>query len=242
MFNEIDGNFDDVAIRTFKVGLPAKHGLRKSLIGKTVKSMGQLMDHIDKYKRVEEHQQLGKGKAKVVPQDKWDFKSDKYNNNHPRRDFAKQSGTATAQVVNTRGQARSRAHRDASLRPPLGTISVILTAPGRTGSHPSRVLSITQPLIEYSSLEPKRSKMEVQPALSFSNEEKVGTTQPHNDALVVTLRIGSYDVNKLLVDQGSNAKIMYPDFYKGLKLKLEDSACYDSPLVGFDGKVIVLMG
>ena len=34
MFNEIDGDFDDVAIRTFKVGLPTKHGLRKSLTGK----------------------------------------------------------------------------------------------------------------------------------------------------------------------------------------------------------------
>ena len=27
MFNEIDGDFDDVAIRTFKVGLTAEHGL-----------------------------------------------------------------------------------------------------------------------------------------------------------------------------------------------------------------------
>jgi len=34
MYNEIDGDFDDVAIRTFKVDLPAEHGLRKSLIGK----------------------------------------------------------------------------------------------------------------------------------------------------------------------------------------------------------------
>ena len=30
-FNKIDGNFEDVAIRTFKVGLPTKHDLRKSL-------------------------------------------------------------------------------------------------------------------------------------------------------------------------------------------------------------------
>ena len=36
MFNEIDGEFDDVAINTFKLGLPAKHGLRKSLTGKPV--------------------------------------------------------------------------------------------------------------------------------------------------------------------------------------------------------------
>ena len=36
MFNETDGDFDDVAIRTFKVGLPEEHGLRKSLTGKQI--------------------------------------------------------------------------------------------------------------------------------------------------------------------------------------------------------------
>ena len=35
---------------------------------------------------------------------------------------------------------------------------------------------------------------------------------------------------------------MYPDLYKGLKLKPEDLACYDSPLVGLDGKVVILRG
>ena len=54
MYNEIDGNFDDVAINTFKNSLPVEHGLRKSLIGKPATSMCQLMDRIDKYKRVEE--------------------------------------------------------------------------------------------------------------------------------------------------------------------------------------------
>ena len=53
MFNEIDGDFDDVAISTFKVGLPTEHGLRKSLTNKLVTSVRQLMDQIDKYKRVE---------------------------------------------------------------------------------------------------------------------------------------------------------------------------------------------
>ena len=57
MFNEIDGDFDDVAINTFKIGLPAEHGLRKSLTRKPVTSVRQLMDRIDKYKRVEEDQQ-----------------------------------------------------------------------------------------------------------------------------------------------------------------------------------------
>ena len=56
MFNAIDDDFDDVAIDTFKLGLPAEHGLRKSLTEKLVISIRQLMDRIDKYKRVEEDQ------------------------------------------------------------------------------------------------------------------------------------------------------------------------------------------
>ena len=56
MYNEIDDNFDDVSISTFKSGLPAEHGLRKSLIGKPVTCVCRLMDRIDKYKRVEEDQ------------------------------------------------------------------------------------------------------------------------------------------------------------------------------------------
>ena len=39
MFNEIDGNFDNVAIRTFKVGLPIEHDLRKSLTMKPIRSV-----------------------------------------------------------------------------------------------------------------------------------------------------------------------------------------------------------
>ena len=74
MFNEIDGDYDDVAISTFKAGLPTEHGLRKSLTGKPVSSMRQLMDQIDKYRRVEEDQLQGKGKAKVIPQERRDFR------------------------------------------------------------------------------------------------------------------------------------------------------------------------
>ena len=39
MFNEIDADFDEVAIRTFKVSLPSEHGLRKSLTSKPITSL-----------------------------------------------------------------------------------------------------------------------------------------------------------------------------------------------------------
>ena len=45
--------------------------------------------------------------------------------------------------------------------------------------------------------------MSIQLELSFSDEDKVGTIQPHDDALV-------------MVDQGSGVEIMYPNLYKGL--------------------------
>ena len=67
MFNEIDGDFDDVTIGTFKVDLLTEHGLRKSLTGKSITSVRQLIDQIDKYKRVEKDQQQRKGKVKVIP-------------------------------------------------------------------------------------------------------------------------------------------------------------------------------
>ena len=76
MFNEIDGDFDEVAIRIFKVGLPSEHGLRKSLTGKPITSLRQLMNRVDEYKRIENDQQQGKGKAKVIPQEMKDFRLD----------------------------------------------------------------------------------------------------------------------------------------------------------------------
>ena len=58
------------------------------------------MDQVDKYKRIEDDQQQGKGKAKVIPQERRDFRSNRYNNNWPRRNYAGQSGSTNTQMVN----------------------------------------------------------------------------------------------------------------------------------------------
>ena len=60
MFNKIDKDFDEVAIKTFKVGLPSEYGLKKSLTGKPVTNLRQLIDRVDKYKRIKDDQQQGK--------------------------------------------------------------------------------------------------------------------------------------------------------------------------------------
>ncbi|XP_050290555.1 uncharacterized protein LOC126728836 [Quercus robur] len=253
------------------------------------------MDRIDKYKRVEEDQLQGKGKEKVIPQERRDFESNRYNNNRPRKDFAGQSGSANMQTVNVvfkepvhqvlekikneplfkwpnkmagdsmkrnqslycqyhqdhgyttkdcrnlwnhldqlvregklrhllhpsnghQGQADQEPRRDTSLQPPIRTINVIFAAPGRTGSCPSRVMSVARLPTDDSGPELKRPKLYPHPVLGFSEEDKIGTIQPHDDALVITLRIGGYDVKMVMVDGGSAAEIMYHDLYKGAEV------------------------
>ena len=80
-FNEIGEDFEDVSIRTFKVGLPIEHDLRKSLTMKPAQSMRQLIDPFDEHNRVKDDQQQGKRKTKIAPLNQRDFMSKRYNKN-----------------------------------------------------------------------------------------------------------------------------------------------------------------
>ena len=106
-------------------------------------------------------------------------------------------------------------------------INVILAAPGRTSSCPSRVMSVFRPPTEHGDWEYKKANKIASPMLGFLDEDKVGIVQPHDDALVVTLRIGGYDVRRVLVNQGNAVEVMYPDLYKRLNLKPDDLTAYN---------------
>ena len=88
----------------------------------------------------------------------------------------------------------------------------------------------------------KKSRVSKQPVIGFSEEDKIGTIQLHDDALVVTLRIAGFDVKKVMINQGSGAEIMFPGLFKGLGLKLEDLDKYDVSLIGFDGNTTIPKG
>ncbi|XP_065625200.1 uncharacterized protein LOC136065637 [Quercus suber] len=128
------------------------------------------------------------------------------------------------------------------MRQSTGTIDVILAAPGRTGTRPLRVMFVTSMPAGESQSQQKRAKRSFCPILTFFEKDKEGTTQPHDDALVITLRIGDYDVKRVMVDGGSTAEVMYLDLYKGLELKPEDLSPYSSPLMSFDRKLVIPEG
>ena len=117
--------------------------------------------------------------------------------------------------------------------PLLGIINVIFATPGRTGSCPSRVMSVARLSSGDINQDLKRAKMEISLVLGFSDEDRIGIIQPHDNALMITLLIGGYDVKRVMVDQGNAVEIMYPDLYNGLNLKSEDLTPYSSPLGEF---------
>ena len=47
------------------------------------------------------------------------------------------------------------------------------------------------------------------PIIGFSEEDARRLHHPHDDALVVNVRVGDYNVHQMLVDNGSSADILY---------------------------------
>ena len=136
----------------------------------------------------------------------------------------------------------TRSHGN-TLPPPLGVIEVIYaTSMGTLVTRRRGVLIVV--LAESRRKEqPRRKRIKyAQEPIAFNDEDLEGTTQPHDDALVVTARINGFIVKRVLVDQGSRAKVMYPNLFRGLGLKAEDLSKYDTPLVGFNGRMVVPNG
>uniref|UniRef100_A0A2N9IYR7 Uncharacterized protein n=1 Tax=Fagus sylvatica TaxID=28930 RepID=A0A2N9IYR7_FAGSY len=79
-------------------------------------------------------------------------------------------------------------------------------------------------------------------AISFSDDDLRDVQLPHNDPLVVTLRIGNYDVQRVLIDQGSFAEVMYQDLYGKLGLGEAELTDFTTPIFGFSGEPVIPLG
>ena len=80
-------------------------------------------------------------------------------------------------------------------------------------------MSVARLPSEDTSRELKKARLGRPLVMGFSDEDKIGTIQPYDDASVITFRIGGYDVKRVMVDQGSAAEIMYHNLYRGAEFK-----------------------
>ena len=103
IYNKIDGDFEDIAVWTFKVGLPKNSDLWKSLTMKSPRNMNQLMDQIKECKRVEDNQSFAKGKMKVFTIDQRDSSEGRFSSSGSRREYYNQASqnVVASQVVNS---------------------------------------------------------------------------------------------------------------------------------------------
>ena len=80
--------------------------------------------------------------------------------------------------------------------------------------------------------------------ISFSEKDEEGVRYPHNDALVLALKMGPHRVKKVLVDAGSSADILFYGAFINMGYNNQDLKHYKTPtpLTGFTGDTVYPMG
>ena len=100
-----------------------------------------------------------------------------------------------------------------------------MRAEARRASHQKQVMT--------AELEPAVKKAQIErPEIWFSDRDLDGVQLPHNDPLVLTLKLKNFLVQRVLVDPGSSSEIRYYDCFKKMGLKDEDLQAARTPLVG----------
>ncbi|XP_075655076.1 uncharacterized protein LOC142625277 [Castanea sativa] len=174
----------------------------------------------------------GRARCRVTRQEGTKYHRDKGHTIEQCKEFVvAPEGGVTGQV--------SKARRD-TLPSPLGVIKVIHVASiGTSVSRRKGVLSVVSIKNAECGAWPEKKLKLARGPIDFRDEDLEGTTQPHDDALIVTAKINDFIVKRVL---RKGVEVMYPDLFKGLGLKAKDLSKYDTSLVGFDGRIVILEG
>ncbi|XP_075640468.1 uncharacterized protein LOC142612234 [Castanea sativa] len=80
------------------------------------------------------------------------------------------------------------------------------------------------------------------PIIGFSEEDALRLHHPHDDALVVNIRAGDYNMHRVLVDNGSSADILYYPAFQQMGISRERLVPTNAPLVCFGGTRVYPLG
>ncbi|XP_074346775.1 uncharacterized protein LOC141685582 [Apium graveolens] len=78
--------------------------------------------------------------------------------------------------------------------------------------------------------------------ITFMERESRWVHHPHNDALVITMLIGTMNVHRVFLDNESSANILYYSTYKKFGFPDSDMNFEDAHVYGFTGEAIRVMG
>ena len=80
------------------------------------------------------------------------------------------------------------------------------------------------------------------PIIGFLEEDARRLHHPHDNALVVSLRVGDYNMHRVLVDNGSSVGILYYPIFQQMWIDKELLVTVNAPLVGFGGTRVFPIG
>ena len=73
------------------------------------------------------------------------------------------------------------------------------------------------------------------PIIEFSEEDARHLHHPHDDAFLISIRIGDYNTHRVLVDNGSSVDILYYPAFQQMRINKERLVPTSAPLIGFEG-------
>ena len=121
-------------------------------------------------------------------------------------------------------------------RLPLGDIRMIVggtTTSGSTKKACKTYLKMVQN-VQLTGLVPKMARID-NPVIGFTKEDARRLHFPHDDVLVVSIRVGDYNTHRVFVDNGSSADILYYLAFQQMRIERERLIPTNAPLVGFGG-------
>ena len=80
------------------------------------------------------------------------------------------------------------------------------------------------------------------PVIRFSKEDARRLHHPYDDGLVVSLKVGDYNMHRVLVDNDSSVDILYYLAFQQMRIDREQLVPVNAPLVGFGGMRVFPIG
>ena len=128
-------------------------------------------------------------------------------------------------------------------RPPIGDIRMIVGGTTVTGSS-KKARKTYLKMVQNVQLTGSVSKIarRESPIIRFSEEDARRLHHPHEDALVVSIRVEDYNMHRLLIDNGSSADILYYSAFQQMGIDRERLISMNASLVGFGGIRVLPLG
>ena len=129
------------------------------------------------------------------------------------------------------------------LRAPIGDIRMIVGGTTVTGSSKQARKTYLRMVqnVQLTGSVLKIARRE-SPIIEFSEENARRLHHPHDDALVVSIRIEDYNMHRVLVDNGSSADILYYPTFQQIGIGREWLISTNASLVGFGGTRVLPLG